>query len=166
MPFYIRVIAGILFHPLHCTIMYDTVERSVIIASVPLKIWQLLTVPGLMQQWMADEEVGLKVDTTWRPGSTITITGFHHLRFENKGTVLEFDPGRALSYTHLSSISRLEDRPENYATISFSLIPVGEHTTLTVRVTNFPTESIYRHLAFYWSGTLHKIKRMAEGADW
>lgn len=46
--------------------------------------------------------------------------------------------------------------------IEFSLQPVQDLTILTLTVSNFPTESIYKHLAFYWNVTLEVLKRKME----
>lgn len=85
--------------------------------------------------------------------------------FENRGTVLQFEPEKALQYTHLSSISRLPDRPENHATIAFRLIPIGDQTTLELTLSNFHNESIQKHLVFYWNVTLEVLKRTVEGRE-
>jgi hypothetical protein len=82
--------------------------------------------------------------------------------FENRGTVLQHEPERRLQYSHLSSISRLSDRPESYSIIGFQLQPLGERTILTLSLSNFPNESIYKHLSFYWNVTLEVLKRMIE----
>jgi hypothetical protein len=39
---------------------------------------------------------------------------------------------------------------------------VDRQTRLTVTVSNFPTETIYKHLAFYWNVTPVILKRMIE----
>jgi hypothetical protein len=85
------------------------------------------------------------------------------MRFENKGIVLAYEPYTVLSYSHLSSISRLPDVAENYAILRFSLSPEGEQTALTIHISSPPDEVIYKHLAFYWNVTLEKIKKQVEG---
>jgi Activator of Hsp90 ATPase homolog 1-like protein len=89
--------------------------------------------------------------------------GFHHVWFENHGTVLRFQPNTFLQYTHLSSISRLPDKPENYTRIAFRLSPSdGGETSLNVELENFPTESILRHFDFYWRVTIEVLKQFIE----
>jgi hypothetical protein len=65
-------------------------------------------------------------------------------------------------YSHLSSISRLPDEQENYSIVAFRLQPKEDETLLTLTLSNFPTESIYQHLAFYWNVTLETLKKMIE----
>lgn len=127
------------------------------------RVWDSLTNPLLMKQWMGEPEMELEVLTDWTVGGPIVTTGFHHARFENKGTVLRFEPHSVVQYSHLSSVSRLPDEPGNYTQIEFRLAPSGTASTrLSVRLTNFPTDSIFKHLQFYWNTTIHVIKRLVE----
>jgi len=136
-------------------------SKTVSINAAASKIWALLTEPELMNQWMSETEI--QIITDWKVGSSIIIKGpWYKTSFENKGTVLRFDPEQALSYTHLSSLSRLPDAPESYTTLEFTLKPEGDETLLTVTAYNFPTEAIYRHIAFYWNVAPHLIKKLAE----
>ena len=143
--------------------MHPPIEYNTLIHADPESIWQFLTVPELMKQWMAEPESGIEIYTDWVVGSPVRITGFHHIKFENKGIVLECTPYTSLSYSHLSSISRLPDTSENYSVISFNLQAAKEGTMLFVSLHNFPTESIFKHLDFYWRGTIMIIKELVEG---
>jgi len=104
----------------------------------------------------------IKVITDWKVNSLILIQGFHHAKFENRGVVLQYEKESRLSYSHLSNISRLLDIPENYSIMEFILTPAERGTLLTVNIQNFPTETIRKHLEFYWRGTIFKIKKMVE----
>jgi hypothetical protein len=113
-----------------------------------------------MKQWMGEPEMQLEIVTDWQVGSPITIAGWHHVHFENKGTVLRFEPNLVLEYSHLSSVSRLRDEAESYTKIEFRLVPADEHcTSLNLRISGFPTESIFRHFDFYWRMTLPILRR-------
>lgn len=114
-----------------------------------------------MKPWMAESEI--EIITEWKVGSPFLIRGtLHKVKFENRGTVIQFEAERALKYTHLSSISRLPDQPENHAIFEFQLTPMGEQTALTFTASNFATEAIYRHLAFYWNVALELLKKRVE----
>lgn len=130
---------------------------TVTIDCSPAIIWQVLTDTAIMPRWMG-EEMDLTIVTSWEVGSPIVINGFHHAAFENKGTVLRYEPFQLLSYSHLSSMSGLADVPENYTILSFLL----NGTELTISFSNFPTEAIQKHLEFYWRGTIYRIKLIAE----
>ncbi|HYX92271.1 MAG TPA: SRPBCC domain-containing protein [Myxococcaceae bacterium] len=140
----------------------SAIARSVVINARAAAVWDALTNPELMRQWLGEPEMRIEVVTDWAEGSPILIRGFHHAKFENKGTVLRFEPLGSLRYSHLSSLSRLPDRPESYSVFDFRLKPLEEGTSLTVTVTGFPTESIFKHLDFYWRGTIVVLKRFVE----
>lgn len=143
--------------------MEKMIDRKITINAPVAEVWKTITDVKLMTQWMGGAELDLSVVTTWEVESPIIISGFHHAKFENKGTVLEYSPGHAVSYDFLSSLSRLPDIKENYTVIRFALEPQEEHTLLSLTLTNFPTDTIYQHLNFYWSGTLAIMKKMIEG---
>jgi hypothetical protein len=113
---------------------------------------------------MGDPEINIQVFTNWQVNSPIRITGNHHGKFENKGVVLEYEPERKLSYTHLSSVSSLEDVLGNYSFFEFILTPLANEraTQLTITVKNFPTDVIRKHLELYWKTTILVIKDIVE----
>ena len=111
---------------------------------------------------MGEPEMKVEVLTDWKINSPIFIRGFHHVQFENKGIVLQYEKGKMLSYSHLSSVSRLPNKPENYSILEFILTPVDKNTQLTLNITNFPTEIIRKHLEFYWRTTIITIKKSVE----
>lgn len=111
---------------------------------------------------MGEPEMEIGIETDWKVGSPIVVSGFHHLHFRNVGVILEFKPIERLSYTHLSSLSQLPDEAGNFTTLAFSLASQGEATSLTLLVTGFPTVSIFKHLQFYWVGTLGILKQFTE----
>lgn len=138
-----------------------TIHKTVHIHAPASKIWQALTDPSMMKKWIGETEITIVTD--WQVGSPIAMRGkLHGVRFENRGTVLQYEHEKILQYTHLSSISRLPDQPESYSILEFRLTPLEDQTSLTLMITNFPTETIYKHLAFYWNVTLEIIKKMVE----
>jgi len=139
----------------------QTVNKTITIDAPASKVWDTLTNPERMKQWMAETEIDILTD--WKVGSPFVIRGnLHGIDFENTGTVLQFEPEKLLQYTHLSSLSRLPDKPDSYSVIEFRLAPIEGQTTLTLTLSHFPTESIYKHLAFYWNVTLEILKRLIE----
>jgi uncharacterized protein YndB with AHSA1/START domain len=143
-------------------IMTTFFEHSILINAPSAIVWQTLTDLELMRQWMGEPEMALDVQTDWTVGGPILIKGFHHATFENKGVVSRFEPTKVLRYSQLSSLSRLPDRPESYSVVELRLASANDATLLTVNVSGFPTESIFRHLDFYWRGTLVILKQCAE----
>jgi uncharacterized protein YndB with AHSA1/START domain len=136
--------------------------HQVTIEAAPEVVWEALTNPAQMKQWMGPPGMVIEVVTDWQVGKPITVRGFHHMEFENQGKVLRFEPPSALAYSHLSSLSRLEDTPENHSVLEFNLVAAGGGTALTVTLSGFSTEATYRHLDFYWRGTLLVLKDSVE----
>lgn len=129
---------------------------------MPSKVWITLTDKKLMSEWLGDTAMKIEVQTDWKINTPILIRGFHHISFENKGTIFKYNRGKQLGYTQLSSISRLPDKMENYTMIEFALTPIAQQTQLTINIENFPTEVIRKHMEFYWRTTILKIKKQTE----
>ena len=142
--------------------MMETFSATVTIGAEPATVWATLTDPKLMAAWMGEPDMKLEIETSWKINTPISIRGFHQVNFENKGIILKYAREQLLSYSHLSSVSRLPDSIENYSVLEFVLIRINEQTTLTINISNFPTESIQKHLEFYWRVTIYKIKEYAE----
>jgi uncharacterized protein YndB with AHSA1/START domain len=138
---------------------------TVVIDAPASAVWESLTCIDKMREWMGEPEMMIEVETDWRVGHPMVVRGFHYGRFENTGVVLVFEPQKRLSYTHRSSLSRLADQPQSHTTMAFDLDSAGDSTVLTLVATNFPTPTIFKHLEFYWAGTLRVLKQYAE-RDW
>jgi uncharacterized protein YndB with AHSA1/START domain len=108
----------------------DKIFHKTIHINAPIsKVWETLTTPELMKKWMFEKEIEILTD--WTVGSPILIRGhLERMKFENKGRVLQFEPEKILRYSHLSSLSRLPDKPENYSILEFRLAPISNQTTL------------------------------------
>jgi len=140
-----------------------TFNKTVNINAPTSQVWHILTTPELMKKWMVSDDVEINISTGWKVGSPVVIRGnMNGKDFENNGTVLQFEPEKTLQYSHLSSLSRLPDQLKSYSMVEFRLQPMQDQTILTLTLSNFPTESIYKHLAFYWNVTLEVLKKMIE----
>ena len=142
--------------------MTDVFSTAVIVNAESAKVWTVLTNPELMSKWMGEPEMEVEILTSWKVNTPIIICGFHNEKFENKGIVLQYESEQKLSYTHLSSVSKLPDRPESYSVFEFILLRIEKGTLLTLNITNFPTETIRKHLEFYWKATMVQIKTSLE----
>lgn len=137
-------------------------EHSIIINAPIEHVWDALTDVEQMKAWMGEPEMALQIDVDWVIGSPIVVRGVHHASFKNTGMVLAFEPETCLAYTHLSSLSRLPDKPSSYTTLEFRTATANDATSLKLRASGFPTASIFKHLEFYWRGTLEILKRHVE----
>jgi uncharacterized protein YndB with AHSA1/START domain len=138
------------------------IDHTVVIAAPLSAVWQALLDPAAMAAWMGDADMHVRVETDWRVGAAIVISGVHHGPFRNTGTVLDVRPGQALRYSHLSSVSNLPDHPDHYSVIGFDLAALDNRTTVRLTVERFATDVIFKHLDLYWRGTLAALKAYVE----
>jgi uncharacterized protein YndB with AHSA1/START domain len=140
----------------------QVVNKSIVIDAPAAKVWQVLTISEAIREWISDDG-GLAVQTDWTVGHPFGLVGtFHGMKHRDQGTLLHFEPERVFAYSSWSRISRVPDRPENYAVVEFRLSPEGGGTRLTLSHSNLVILPMYQHANFYWNGTLRKIKRLAE----
>jgi uncharacterized protein YndB with AHSA1/START domain len=81
--------------------------------------------------------------------------------FEDKGEVLDVQPGRRLEVTHFSPLSGAPDTPENYHRVAWSLEDDGDHTEVRVEQSLAPGEtpdSAHEN----WDTVLHQLKDHVE----
>ena len=86
-------------------------EAATIINAPASKVWEALTKPNLIKQYL----YGTEVTTDWQVGSPITYRGEWEVKtYEDKGKILQVEPERLLVSTFWSSLAGLPDSPENY----------------------------------------------------
>src|SRR5215211_2870092 len=106
-----------------------TSKATTVINAPASKIWDALTQPELIKQYM----FGTDVISDWKVGSPITYRGeWEGKPFEDKGKVLEIEPERSLITTHWSPLSGMPDIPENYHTVSYQLSEKNGKTKVTI----------------------------------
>ena len=139
------------------------IVKTIAIAAARAKVWRVLTTPGMMPQWMSDEE--LTVSLEGHEGGAIVIRGLlHGMPFENHGTVRAFEPEKSFAYSYWSTLSasRLADTPENHTLVSFALAPADGGTLLTLTLSDFAEPAIRPHANLYWGPTLQILKAVCE----
>ncbi len=138
----------------------DLVNKVSVTIDAPLsKVWDALTKPEIIKQYF----FGTDTHTDWKVGRPITFTGeWQGKKYEDKGTVLEFEPERMLKYTYWSSMSQLEDKPENYVPITYEVKKEGDKTLLTVIQENIPDEKMRAHSEQNWKMVLENLKKLLE----
>lgn len=142
-------------------ISQKTIHQTFSIDAPAAKVWDALTNPELLKQWLSDAEV--RVVSDWKTGSDIFFYGTMHGKpYVDKGTILRFEPEMVFQYAYLSCFSKLPDVLENHAVLTFRLTSDGQCTDLDVTVGNCVTEAIFAHLNFYWSITPVILKRFIE----
>src|SRR5882724_6238731 len=93
------------------------------------KVWEALTKPEIIKQYFFDTNT----ITDWKVGSSIKFEGvWEGKSYQDKGTVLVFEPQKKISYSYWSSMSGIEDKPENYVTVTYELSEENSKTKLKV----------------------------------
>ncbi|MCJ0743419.1 SRPBCC family protein [Pedobacter montanisoli] len=108
--------------------MATNISRLTINAT-PQKVWDALTQPELVKLW----QYGSDLQTSWQPGSKIRFTTkWQDKVFEQWGTVLEFSPTAKLRYNLFAPRPDLEDKPENYFEMIYTLTADNGQTKLEI----------------------------------
>jgi uncharacterized protein YndB with AHSA1/START domain len=131
------------------------------IAAAPERVWEVLTDPAQLKElWF-----GAEVKTDWQQGSPITWTGeWEGKPYQDKGEILEVDPGRLLKLTHYSPLTGQPDVPENYHTLVYTLDGSGTATHLKLTQDNNASEEEAKHSQEMWEMLVAKVKDAAETA--
>ncbi|MBK9730038.1 MAG: SRPBCC domain-containing protein [Chitinophagaceae bacterium] len=136
-----------------------TGHTTITIDAPASKVWDALTKPEIIKQYF----FGTNANSDWKVGSPLIFTGeWEGKSYTDKGTVLENEPGKLLKYNYWSSMSGIEDKPENYADITFDLSENNNHTTLTVTQENIPDEKMKAHSESNWNMVLENMKKLLE----
>lgn len=119
------------------------------------KVWQGLTDPAIVKQYF----FGTNLKSDWKVGGPITFSGeWDGKSYEDKGTVLEIDPPRLLKYSYWSSMSGTEDKPENYANVTYSLSEKEAVTTLEISQDNVKNQEAMDHSEQNWQTVFNGLK--------
>lgn len=130
------------------------------IAAPASRVWEALTDPAIIARYF----FGTTVETDWKPGSRITWRGeYQGKAYEDKGHVVEVDPGRRLKVTHFSPMTGLPDEPGNYHTIIYEIDEHGGTTHLSLSQDNNGDDSEAQRATQNWQMMLTGLKKTVEG---
>jgi uncharacterized protein YndB with AHSA1/START domain len=123
------------------------------------KVWAALTQPEIVKQYF----FGTNLMTDWKVGSKILWTGeWEGKAYEDRGTVLAYNPESNLKYDYFSSFSGLPDVPENYQPITYELREKNGITELTIIQENCRTEEVRAHSESNWKSVMGGMKELVE----
>jgi len=132
---------------------------SVVINAPCQRVWDALTKPELVKEYF----FGTNLVTDWKIGSPLFFRGqWEGKAYEDKGTVLSFEPVRSLSFNYWSGFSGMEDRPESRQIIRYGLEETAEGVRVTIDQSNVDTQARADHSAKNWQGVLAGLKMMVE----
>ena len=136
-----------------------TVEKSILINATPAKVWQALTDPAMVKEYL----FGTDMSADWRVGGRITYRGvWEGKEYEDGGEILELVPEKILKTTYWSSMSGTENKPENYLTVTYTIEKKDTGTLLTITQDNNKTEEAKEHSGGNWQWVLGKMKELLE----
>lgn len=132
---------------------------SMAINASPTQVWQVITDPAAMKEFF----FGSEVTTDWTVGTPIVWRGVWEGRpYEDRGEVVEFEPGRKLVTTHFSPLTGQPDIPENYHTLTWTLQADGADTMLILSQDNNGSAEGAAHSKDMWDTLVASVKNIAE----
>ncbi len=145
------------------------IKNTISINASPLRVWEALTNPEQTKKYM----FGCETVSDWKVGSPLLWKGFDQGKeiVYVKGIILEINPGRRLAYTAIDPHSTIEDIPENYLTITYTLTAENGNTIFSVTQGDYGTvaEGERRYKESYnngegWNPILIEIKKLVEAS--
>ena len=123
-------------------------------------VWNAMTDPEKIKVYL----FGTKTTTDWQVGSPILFEGeYKGKQYNDKGNVLECVPFEKIKYNYWSGFSGLEDVPENYQMITYSIEKISEgNVKLTWFQEGFASQEGYEHTEKNLFQMLQAIKELVE----
>lgn len=136
-----------------------TGKVSIRIEATAAEVWKALTTPELIKQYFFNTNAV----SEWKVGSPIFFRGeWQGKSYEDKGTIKEIIPQKFFRYSYWSSISGIEEKPENYVDITYSLTEENGGTTLVITQENIPDEKMREHSEENWNKVVEGLKDLVE----
>lgn len=137
----------------------STATASILLNATPQRVWEALTDPVQIKEYL----FGTTTTTDWKKGSPITYAGeWEGKAYEDKGTIIDIQPGKLLHTTYYSSMSGKDDKPENYSNVIYKLDAEGDKTRLTITQDNAGDEASKEHSQNNWNMVLESLKKLVE----
>ena len=132
---------------------------SISIDAPPDRVWDVITDPAAVKEFM----FGADLVTDWTVGGPIAWRGeWEGKPYEDKGTILEVEPGHKLVHTHFSPLGGEDDKPENYHTLTWTLEDKDGQTQLTLSQDNNASEDAAEHSRGMWDMLVADVKKITE----
>ncbi len=144
--------------------MENTIVFEVTIDAAPEKVWDTLTNPDKIEQYM----FGSRCESAWTPGSKANyfITQNEKEITVVKGEVIRSEPNKLLEHTLFPADAGIEDELENYLVIIYELEENDGKTDLTITQKGFKYvekgQERYIDTQKGWKNVLPKLQEVAE----
>lgn len=144
------------------------VKNTITIKGTKENVWDALTNPEQTRKYM----FGCETVSDWEKGSPLLWRGVYEgneMVFV-KGHIVDITPGKFLAYTTFDPNNQaMEDKPENYVTVTYDLTDKEGETLLTVTQGDFAhvAEGEKRYAEVYnngegWNPVLVQVKKLVE----
>ena len=143
------------------------VKNTIVVNAPAADVWDALTNPEKTKKYM----FGCETVSDWKKGGSLLWKGKHEgkeLIFV-KGEIVDIQPQKFLAYTTIDPNSKIDDKPENYLTVTYSLSADRGKTTLIVTQGDYSqvAEGKRRYQEAYnngegWHPILVQIKNLVE----
>jgi len=139
-------------------------ESSPATAEVTIKgavsqVWDALVSPDKIKRYM----FGADVVSDWKVGSPIVWRGeWRGKPFEDKGRILEIQPGKRLRYSHFSPLSGEPDRPESYHTVTIQVEGIDGEVHVDLSQDHAGDEKARQESSRNWNMMLEGLKKTVE----
>ncbi len=131
-------------------------KTSISINASSDKVWDALVNPDAIKQYM----FGTNVVSDWREGSPIIWKGeWQGKSYEDKGIILQLNPGHTIQYSHFSPLSGLPDKPENYHVVTVKVSTVGNQTHVLLTQDNNANDEERKESEKNWGMMLTALKK-------
>jgi uncharacterized protein YndB with AHSA1/START domain len=139
--------------------MTHTLTLNISINAPKSKVWMALIDPEQVKKYF----FGTILKSDWKVGSAITFRGeWEGKPYMDKGTILEIEMEKILKYNYWSSFSGTEDKPENYATIVYSLEEINGETVVSILQDKIKTKKARDHSEENWKMVMNNLKELLE----
>src|SRR5258705_851821 len=106
-----------------------TASASIEINATPEQVWDAVTNPEMVKKYF----FGTTMEANLIVGGDITFTGeWEGKAYQDKGKVLEIETNKILKYSYWSAFSGKDDKPENYANVTYKITQKDSTTILEV----------------------------------
>jgi uncharacterized protein YndB with AHSA1/START domain len=123
------------------------------------EVWDALVNPKKIEKYM----MGAKVSSDWNEGGDIKWKGeWNGNSYEDKGKIIEINPGKILKYSHYSPLGGVKDLPENYHIVTVQLKPGKNSTHLTLTQDKNTSAKELEESEKNWKMMLTTMKKIIE----
>ncbi len=136
-----------------------TLNTFITINAPKSKVWMALIDPEQVKKYF----FGTVLKSDWKVGSAITFSGeWEGKPYLDKGIILQIEKEKLLKYNYWSSFSGIEDKPENYAVIIYSLEQKAGQTTIYISQDSIKTKEALDHSEQNWQLIMKSLKELLE----